>query len=262
MKCIDEMIQKIQDNASRYDDDYMIAHLELAKKLCEISKVAGDIWYLDKIAQTFCEILETQQEIIEELKLEMDQLNDGAGYHMVPSETTKSNFIPCPQGTVVVAEEETESLLEIPQGGIFKDSLQVKKAFFSFLQGIRKKGKPLSPTTIYDYSSRINMLSVYFEREWKAGKFEGRFQICEENFTPGETYLNVYKNIELFAAFVKDKEDEIKAREREESHFSAEELSACPLLNAKNLRNSYAALAKFREFKNRVAKLVTARSEI
>ena len=58
------------------------------------------------------------------------------------------------------------------------------------------------------------------------------------------------------------KEEEIKQRDAEERPFSAEELKMCPLLNPKNLRNSIAALAKFGEFKVRVAEIVKSRGEM
>jgi hypothetical protein len=67
----------------------------------------------------------------------------------------------------------------------------VKESFIAYLKKIRKNGKPLSHTTVYDYSSRINMLFIYFEKEWKSGMLEGKVQICEEKLKQGETYLNV-----------------------------------------------------------------------
>ena len=69
MKYIEEVIKKIQANVSRYDESFAVANLELANKLCEICKDAEDLRYLDKIVQTFCEVLETQQEIIQDLKM-------------------------------------------------------------------------------------------------------------------------------------------------------------------------------------------------
>jgi hypothetical protein len=72
----------------------------------------------------------------------------------------------------------------------------------------------------------------------------------------------VYNNLELFDAYVREKEREIKEREAERRPFSAEELTMCPLLKSKNLRNSIAALAKFREFKDKVDEIVKARGEM
>ena len=72
----------------------------------------------------------------------------------------------------------------------------------------------------------------------------------------------MYNNFELFEAYVKVKEEEIKQRGAEERPFSAEELELCPLLNPKNLRNSIAALAKFGEFKGKVDEIVKARGEM
>jgi hypothetical protein len=261
MKCIDEMIKKIQDNASRYDDDYMIAHLELAKKLCEISKDADTSSYVDKIAQTFCEILETQQAIIEDLKIEINSSNTRTGWRVMAPSGAQSNYIPSLQGGSI-EKKEPEMFLEVPEGGEFKASIQVKEAFVGYLKKIRKNGKPLSETTVYDYSSRIKSLWVYFEKEWKSGILEGEVQICEERFRQGETYLNVYNNLELIEKFIEYKGNEIKEREAKGRPFSSEELAQSPLNSYKNVNNCSAALAKFRAFQEMVDEIVKDREDV
>ena len=175
---------------------------------------------------------------------------------MAPS-GAQSNYIPSLQGGSI-EKKEPEMFLEVPEGGEFKASIQVKEAFVGYLKKIRKNGKPLSETTVYDYSSRIKSLWVYFEKEWKSGILEGKVQICEERFRQGETYLNVYKNLELLKAFVIVKEKEIEERERVGRQLTAEELKS-PLNIYKNLRNSIAALTKFEEFRDKVSKLAAAR---
>lgn len=260
MKYIDEVIEKIQANVSRYDESFAVANLELANKLCEICKDAEDLRYLDKIVQTFCEVLETQQEIIQDLKMEIDLLETREA--QMTTVGTRSNYLPALQSTVVAEKKEPEVPFELPEGGVFKNSNQVKEAFVAYLKGIIKNGKPLSHTTVYDYSSRINMLFTYFERERKAGKLEGKLQIEAGKIIDNGSYLSVYNNFELFEAYVKVKEEEIKQRGAEERPFSAEELELCPLLNPKNLRNSIAALAKFGEFKGKVDEIVKARGEM
>ena len=261
MKCIDEMIKRIQDNASIYDDDYMIAHLELADKLCEICKDADAVWYLDKIAQTFCEILEKQQEVIEDLKCEIDSSNTGTGWRVMAPAEAQSNYLSATRNVAIAEKKEPVAIFDLPEGGKFESSSQVKEAFVAYLKSIRKNGKPLSHTTVYDYSSRINMLFTHFEREWKAGKLAGRLQIEEGKFIKDETYLNVYNNLELLEAFVIVKEKEIEIREREGRPLTAEEMES-PLNIYKNLRNSIAALTKFAEFKDKVDKIVKARGEM
>ena len=79
MKCIDEVIKKMQAKALGDDGDYMIMLLAWADKLCEISKEANAVLYLDKIAQAFCEVLEKQQDIIVGLKAGTNSVNSGAG---------------------------------------------------------------------------------------------------------------------------------------------------------------------------------------
>ena len=155
-------------------------------------------------------------------------------------------------------KKEFEIPFEVPEDGKFENSSQVKEAFVAYLKGIIKKGKPLSHTTVYDYSSRINKLWFYFEKEWMTGKLEGKMQIGEVHFVPEETYLNVYNNLELLGAFVIVKENEINDREREGRALTSEEIDS-PLNIYKNLRNSIAALTKFAEFKDKVDKIVKAR---
>ena len=254
MKCIDEVIKKMQAKALGDDGDYMIMLLALADKLCEISKEANAVLYLDKIAQTFCEVLEKQQDIIVGLKAGTNSVNSGAG--------VQSNDLPGLQTAVGEEKKETEVPFKLPEGGVFKNSNQVKEAFIAYLKGIIKNGNPLSHTTVYDYSSRINMLFTYFEREREAGKLECELQVEEGMFIKKESYLNVYNNLQLFEAYVREKEREIKEREAEKRPFSAEELEVCRLRNPKNLRNSIAALAKFREFKDKVDEIVKARGEM
>jgi hypothetical protein len=254
MKCIDEVIKKMQAKALGDDGDYMIMLLALADKLCEISKEANAVLYLDKIAQTFCEVLEKQQDIIVGLKAGTNSVNSGAG--------VQSNDLPGLQTAVGEEKKETEVPFELPEGGVFKNSNQVKEAFIAYLKGIIKNGNPLSHTTVYDYSSRINMLFTYFERERYVGKLEGWLQIEEGMFKENESYLNVYNNLEFFEAYVREKEREIKEREAEKRPFSGEELAFNPLNSYKNLRNSYASLRKFGEFKDKVDEIVKARGEM
>ena len=260
MKCVDEVIKKMQANVSRYDESFAIANLELANKLCEICKDAEDLCYLDKIVQTFCEVLETQQEIIRDLKMEIDQLEMSDA--QLATVGMRSNYIPTLQSAVVAEKKETEFPVELPEGGVFKNSNQVKEAFVAYLKGIIKNGKPLSHTTVYDYSSRINMLFTYFEREREAGKLECELQVEEGMFIKKESYLNVYNNLQFFEAYVREKEREIKEREAEKRPFSAEEIAFNPLNSYKNLRNSYASLRKFGEFKDKVDKIVKSRENV
>ena len=254
MKCIEEMIAKIRSQASRYDESYMIANLELVKKLCEISKEADTSFYVDKIAQTFCEILETQQDIINDLKIDVAQSETREA--QMATVGTSSNYLPALQSAVVAEKKEPEVPFELPEGGVFKNSNQVKVAFIAYLKGIIKNDKPLSHTTVYDYSSRINMLFTYFEREREAGKLKGRLQAEEGMFIKNASYLNVYNNFQFFEAYVREKEREIKERQEERRPFSAEEIALNPLNSYKNLRNSCASLRKFGEFKNLVEKNV------
>ena len=174
----------------------------------------------------------------------------------------RSNYLPAMPNATGVEKKEPEVSFELPEGGVFKNSNQVKNAFESYLKGIIKNGHPLSHTTVYDYSSRINMLFTYFEREREAGKLECGLQVEEGTFKENESYLKVYNNLEFFEAYVREKEREIKQRDSEGRPFSAEELEMCRLRNPKNLRNSIAALVKFREFKDKVDKIVKSRENV
>ena len=124
------MIKIIQANVSRYDESFAIANLELAKKLCEICKDAEDLRYLDKIVQTFCEVLETQQEIIRDLKMEIDSQEMSAA--QLTTVGMRSNYLPAMQNATVAEKKEPEVSFELLEGGVFENSNQVKKAFVAY----------------------------------------------------------------------------------------------------------------------------------
>ena len=95
----------------------------------------------------------------------------------------------------------------------------------------------------------------------ESGKLDGKLEIGEAKFEKSESYLKVYKNLELLKAFVLLKEKEIEKREKEGRQLMVEEFRS-PLDIYKNLRNSIAALTKFAEFKDKVDEIVKARGEM
>ena len=164
------------------------------------------------------------------------------------------------QEGVVGENEGPEMRLVVPQDGEFKTSSEVKEGFIAYLKKPNKTGGILRDTTVFDYSSRIKSLYIYFKKEMDAGILKGKLAIEEERFGQGEEYLRVYNNIGLFKEFISVKAAEIKKREAEGRPFSAEESAASPLNSYKNLNNTSAALVKFEAFKNMVDEIAKARS--
>ena len=73
MKKINEQIAWYDENATRKDDDIIKANLKLIKNLYSEIEFSDDAIYFEKIIGTFCEIMEIQRNLINELSLEVCQ---------------------------------------------------------------------------------------------------------------------------------------------------------------------------------------------
>ena len=80
MKKINEQIQWYDKNSTRKDDDLIKANLKLIDNLYSEIENSEDKIFLDKIISTFCEIMEIQRDVINELQAESWSYNDSTGY--------------------------------------------------------------------------------------------------------------------------------------------------------------------------------------
>ena len=253
MKCIDELIRSLDGVLVREEDEIIKANLTLIKSLIPKIQNSQKRIYIEKIIDTFCEVVEMQRDLINESDY-ADAIAAGFG----PVDTTA--YIPVAQDSIDrLGEFEQEKAMHpfLPPMGEFQSDEQVRKGFYNYLKyhTIKEtksgKQKPLSKYTIYDYCSRIRVLYEMFYKEWQEGKLEGNVSLCEEIILPGKTFLNAYNIIETLRMYVEFKSVEI----RENVYLgnqTADTDSKNPLNNPKNLGNTIAALTKFEDFKKSV----------
>lgn len=71
---IHELIEWYDENSTRKEDDYIKANLKLVMNLAENVENSNDIMFIEKIADTFCDIVKKQREVIQELEYETGDL--------------------------------------------------------------------------------------------------------------------------------------------------------------------------------------------
>lgn len=259
MKIIDEQIQWYDQNSTRKDDDLIKVNLKLINELVEKIEHSEDRIFIDKVVNTFCEIIEIQREVIDELdSYEANEANAPNLQYFVAQTDFKPNHIQW------VGNEDIFDIVRLrelnpykPSADGFRSDAQIKDAFANYLKYhlVKRNGqqKTLADSTIYDYCSRVKVLWEIFNKEQIAGKLGETFSQLDNEVLHGRTFMNAYNNISILKDYVELKSreiEEIEAGDRES--FSRDELLNNPLNNPKNLRNTTAALAKFEEFKEKV----------
>ena len=250
MKSVEELIRSLDHTLEREENEIIKLNLDLIKGLIKKVQNSQERIYIDKIVDTFCEIIEIQRDIINESDY-ADMIAAGYG----PDST--SSFVPSALNITEDALAQTEidksTHSYLPLMGEFQTDEQVRKAFYNYLKYHTVKEtkdgrqKQLSKHTIYDYCSRIRVLYESFYKDLNEGKLEGKVPVALDNIIPGKTFLNAYHNISALQFYVDIKGVEI----REKASIIIEDATN-PLNNPKNLGNTIAALAKFTDFKNSV----------
>lgn len=166
MKKINEQIQWYDKNSTRKDDELIKANLKLIDNLYSEIENSEDKIFVDKIISTFCEIMETQRDVINELEAESWSYNDSTGY---------------------VYTNQTE----------FTDDKQLQEAFTSFCL---KSGK--SSYTVNDYCSRIKKSWKAFLVEYQQGTLAEEIEVNEEIINPNTPLLNAYHHIEELHCYI------------------------------------------------------------
>ena len=143
-----ELIEKIQDlilwyeeNSTRKEDDYIKANLKLVIHLAENVEHSEDLMFIEKITDTFCDIIKKQREVIQVLEYEAD-------FQPINS-VVQNNYV-----SSYVASVE----------GFINDE-QIKSVFINFMvNGTEKKR---SSFTANDYVLRIQNLWRSFYEEYR-----------------------------------------------------------------------------------------------
>ena len=221
MNKINELIKWCDDNNTRKEYMLIKAKLKMIDTLCEEIPSLDDNRFVEEIVDAFSEIINIQQEIIDDIKMEYE------------SYTPSSPIQNCYIGTNSVAiknnlsEEELQKIRNpyLPFETGFQTDKQLAKSFSNYLQ--YHNVKKLSKLTAYDYCSRVKNLWDPFIRDCKE---------IELNIVANNPMLNVYNNIDAVLRYVDTK---FKSLEKGTSEF-------------KNTANASAALNKFEEFKKLV----------
>ena len=171
---IDEQIDWYDQNATRKDDDVIKANLNLIRSLYGEIEHSEDKVYLDKIIGTFCEIMDIQREVIEDILAEAEQ---GAYAN------------PVQQAFVAMAD--------------FIDDKQLQAAFTAYCL---QNGN--SSYTVNDYCSRIRNLWRGFIDEQENGTLPDNLHLSTEQIDPDTPLLNAYRYAELLHAYLFFKKEE------------------------------------------------------
>ena len=259
-------MKKIDDLIRRYDHPWADgtafhrqAKLKMIKALFEEIKDSRDCAYMEEIIAQFTELVNDMQDTI---NAQMAEIAKADGYG--PGEDA---FVAAPKRTDdgipwdLEEEPSVRTIKEIPpilppEGGYQTDD-QVKKAFTNYLtyhverRTRSGKEKPFSVHTVYDYSSRLKVLAEIVYKQWQEGNGDDGLQLSEQTLRPGCPFLNAYHNISALEQYVARKEQALCAM-GEGGGASVPDGQKTPLDNIRNLRNTIAALAKFKEFKQSV----------
>lgn len=176
MKEIEEQIKWYNDNATRKDDGLIKANLKLINNLYNEIENSEDKIFLDKIINTFCEIIEIQKEVINEVAMAAEQ----GGLSSAPNQ----------QAFVVDYSDIKE----------FSDDKQIQNAFTSYCLG---KGK--SSYTVNDYCSRIKNLWKSFFEEYKNDGLPKELIVNEEKINSDTPLLNAYHHTDELACYISAK---------------------------------------------------------
>lgn len=147
MNKINELIKWCDDNNTRKEYVSIKARLKMINVLCEELSSFEDSRFVEEIIDAFSEIIGIQQEIIDDMKIEI--------------ESCSNNF----QERVETEEEKKASEKEllrrdnpyIPVDGEFRNEKQIVTCFSNYLQYHNAKG--LSKLTAYDYCSRVKNIA-------------------------------------------------------------------------------------------------------
>ena len=176
VKKIYELIIWYDENSTRKEDDYIKANLRLVMNLAENVENSDDIMFIEKIVDTFCDIVQKQREVIQELEYVTGDLaaNDNTSQH---------NFTPS---------------YVTPTDGFFNDE-QIRAVFSAYMQ---KEGK--SSFTANDYILRVQNLWRSFYSDYQAGELPSELAeaVIEEEIKADAPLLNAYNYIEELNCYV------------------------------------------------------------
>ena len=141
MDKIEQLIKWCDEHNTRKEYVLIKARLKMIRTLCEELSSLEDDRFVEEIIDSFSEILGIQQEIIDDMKMEYENL---------------------PTGVQTKIDSSDDKFFVLPIGG-FETEKEIVDAFSIYLEKVEEK----QPTTIYDYCSRIRKQWKEFSNEEK-----------------------------------------------------------------------------------------------
>jgi hypothetical protein len=222
MKKIDELIQWYEQNSLTPHDCMVSIELEKIKSLYDRYKDHTNEIFVQEMIESFCKIIERQQEkaieLEENLKNEINANNYNGGIF--------SGNQPLGHGFMTVTNLGRDNMPRNPEEKIedFQDDKQLQNTFtqYCLINGT-------SSYTVNDYCSRIKKTWKSFEDDYRTGKLKDSLASRFPEIPWDGALMNVYHNIEVLAEYVRDKIAETEGN--------------------RNWLNTRAALNKFDEFR-------------
>ena len=173
---IHELIEWYEQNFTRKEDDYIKANLQLIITLAKNVKNSDDIIFIERIIDTFCDIVRKQREIIQ---------------------TIESQSQTQPVGNVIAQNGFATSYIPTVSG--FTNDEQIRGVFSAYMQ---KEGK--SSFTANDYILRVQNLWRSFYSDYQAGELPSELaeSVIEEEINADAPLLNAYNYIEELNCYV------------------------------------------------------------
>ena len=173
MNKIDEQIRWYELNATRKNDDYIKANLRFINDLYEKIENSEERMFMDKIISTFCEIIEVQRNVIEDVLMEADQ----PGFYAPQSQNSSESYL-------LSCED-------------FESDKQLQSAFTIYCLS---NGK--SSYTVNDYCSRLRNLWKSFYKEYKQGILPEQLEVNQEKINPDTPLLNIFYHADELNCFI------------------------------------------------------------
>ena len=171
-----ELIEWYEQNSTRKEDDYIKANLQLIITLAKNVKNSDDIIFIERIIDTFCDIVRKQREIIQTIEC---QSQTQPACNVIAQNGFATSYIPTVSG--------------------FTNDEQIRAVFSAYMQ---KEGK--SSFTANDYILRVHNLWRSFYSDYQAGELPSELaeSVIEEEINADAPLLNAYNYIEELNCYV------------------------------------------------------------
>ena len=214
MDKINQLIKWCEEHNTRKEYILIKARLKMIRTLCEELSSLDNERFVEEIVAAFSEIINIQQEIIDDMKME------------------HTTFLVGIQADAKTKENKDEKLNSyLPVDGEFQTEQEIVKSFSNYLR--YHHAKKLSKFTAYDYCSRVKNLWAAFIVDIKEGRLVEAGQYSNEKVISNSPLLNSYNNINVLLRYVNRK---LAVLEKGSTVF-------------KNMANARAALNRFDKFR-------------